>query len=82
MYLASPNSLVSASSNLGLPGTVDISAPLIDISGNLAVLPSSYLDVNALVPKKCTEREKEMSSFVVKGRDGIPPQPDSLLTSP
>ena len=47
---------------------------------NLAVLPESLLDIDAFLPKRCVDREDEMSTFVVKGRDGIPPQPDGPVT--
>ncbi|MBF0559222.1 MAG: S-layer family protein, partial [Nitrospirae bacterium] len=81
VFIKTSDSTVSASSRLGLQGTVAISAPLVDLSGNLAVLPAAYIDTGALFPKPCASREEEMSIFVVKGRDGVPPQPDSPLGS-
>ncbi len=73
--------MVSASSRLGVDGTVVVNSPIVDLSGNLRILPSSYLKADALYPKQCATREEETSSFVVDGRDGLPPQPDSLLLS-
>ncbi len=74
---------LNASSNVaGREGTVEVNAPAIDISGNLADLPETFLRIEAVLPKRCAEKEEELSSFIVKGRDGLPPQPDSLLTSP
>ncbi|MBI5234062.1 MAG: filamentous hemagglutinin N-terminal domain-containing protein [Deltaproteobacteria bacterium] len=77
-YFSSLASVVSASSRMGLDGTVVISSPAIDITGNLTVLPASFLRADALFPKPCAAGEEEMSSFVLKGRDGLPPLPDSL----
>ncbi len=81
VFLASPDSTVSASSRFGLQGTVEISAPYVDLVGNMADLPESLLNIDALLPKPCVESAEEASSFVVRGRDGLPPQPDSLLPS-
>jgi large exoprotein involved in heme utilization and adhesion len=68
---------LNASSNVvGREGTVAVTAPRVDVGNNLAVLPESMLDINAFLPKRCVDREDELSTFVVKGRDGIPPQPD------
>ncbi len=79
VYLATPDSTVSASSQLGLQGTVAISAPLIDLSGELASLPDNFIDPNSIMPKQCAESEKDMSTFVIKGRDGLPPSPSTYL---
>ena len=77
-YFPSPSSTVSASSRLGVDGTVVISSPAIDITGNLSVLTASFLRADVLFPKPCAAGEEEMSSFVIRGRDGLPVLPDSL----
>ena len=77
-YFPSPSSVVSASSRLGVDGTVVISSPAIDITGNLSVLTASFLRADVLFPKPCAAGEEEMSSFVIRGRDGLPPLPDSF----
>ncbi|MBF0560021.1 MAG: filamentous hemagglutinin N-terminal domain-containing protein [Nitrospirae bacterium] len=79
VFIKTSDSTVSASSNFGLQGTVEISAPLVDLSGNLTALPAAFIDTGALFPKPCAQREEDMSSFVVKGKDGAPPQPDAPL---
>jgi hypothetical protein len=69
-----------ASSNvIGREGRVEVRSPVTDIGSNIVDLPSAFLNIDAFLPKQCAEREEEASSFVVRGRDGIPPQPDSLL---
>jgi large exoprotein involved in heme utilization and adhesion len=80
VVLLSKDCDLNASSNVvGQEGTVAVNAPRVDVGNNLAVLPESLLDINAFLPKRCAAREDEVSTFVVKGRDGIPPQPYSLV---
>ncbi len=81
-FLTSPDSFVSASSSFGLSGTVGISAPYVDVSATMVDLPDTFLNIASLMPKSCAENEEEMSTFVMKGRDGLPPQPGGLLASP
>lgn len=81
-YIRSLDSEVSSSSRLGIDGTVVTSSPAIDISGKVALVQIAYTDTALLAPKQCVEREDELSSFAVKGRDGLPPFPDSLLAIP
>lgn len=83
LFLASSDSLVSASSQLGLDGKVEISSPLGNHSWSLIPLPDSFLKADALLPKRCADRgEEELSSFLLISRKGYPPQPTSLLSSP
>lgn len=83
VFLASPDSILSASSRLGIDGEVVIDSPVIDISGTLAALPESFMDVGILLPKPCAERgDEETGSFVIAGRSGLPQEPDSLLSRP
>jgi filamentous hemagglutinin family protein len=84
VFLADPNSLVDASSTLGIQGTVDIRAPLTNLSGALAPLPQAFVSVAELLPARCTARlgGGTYSSLVVGGREGLPPDPGGLLPSP
>jgi len=65
VFLYDPASLVSASSQLGLPGRVGINAPLVDLSGNLVTLPEGMLGRNELTPRQCITTGESSSSFVV-----------------
>ena len=65
VFLYDPLSLVSASSQLGLPGRIGINAPLVDLSGNLVTLPEGILGANELTPRQCTNTGETSSSFVV-----------------
>lgn len=79
LLLQDPDSLLSASSALGVQGVIALQAPFFDMGAEMASLPEVFFDAEALLPKRCVEREEEMSWFVVRGRDGLPPSPASLL---
>jgi hypothetical protein len=84
VFLASPESIVDASSTLGIDGTVDIRAPITNISGTLAPMQGNFLSAEALLRDRCAARVRgeKYSSFVVSGRDGLPIRPGSVLPSP
>jgi hypothetical protein len=83
-FLADPASVVSASSELGIQGTVDIQAPVTSLSGALAPLPQVFVHVAALLPARCAARLSggHASSLVLGGRDGFPADPSGVLPSP
>jgi len=84
LFLADPASVVDASSTLGVSGTVQINAPINNLSSVVARLPESLLAVQALLRASCAAKlaQGSTSSFVERGRDGIPAGPDGLLASP
>jgi filamentous hemagglutinin family protein len=84
VFLASPDSIVDASSTLGIDGTVDIRAPITNISGTLAPMQGNFLSTEALLRDRCIARIRgeRISSFVVSGRDGLPIRPGNVLPSP
>jgi filamentous hemagglutinin family protein len=75
-----PLSDITASSEFGLDGVVEISSPDVDPSRGLVELPSV-----PGVPKPlqgCQAREgRSQSSFVNAGRGGVPPSPTEPLSS-
>ena len=78
--LMSPDSIISASSQLGVSGTIVISSPPVDVSGSLAELPVSYLDAAALLSNPCAARlAGKASSLVLAGRGGVPYSGDGYL---
>jgi hypothetical protein len=81
--LADPESGVSASSALGIAGTVDIQAPVTNLSGLVAPLPPEFAQVAALLRDQCVARLREgaVSSLVERGRDGMPASPEGVLPS-
>jgi hypothetical protein len=84
VFLADPASLVSASSALGIQGTVDIRAPVTSLSGAVAPLPQAFVSAAALLPAQCAARLSggRYSSLVMGRRDGLPLDPGSVLPSP
>jgi large exoprotein involved in heme utilization and adhesion len=83
-FLSDPQSVVDASSALGVSGTVAIQAAINNVAGVLGPLPSDTLSASALLRERCIARIREgkYSSFVVGGRDGLPIEPGNLMPSP
>jgi large exoprotein involved in heme utilization and adhesion len=83
-FLASPESVVDASSTKGINGTVDIRAPISSVRGASTPLQGNFLSVETLLRDRCEARLRgeKSSSFVVSGRDGLPIRPGSVLPSP
>jgi len=78
------NSILSASSALGLPGTIGIQAGVTDVSSSVGQLPESVLQAATLLRAACATRLAggESSSLVVSGREGVPAEPGGALPSP
>ncbi|MBA4372604.1 MAG: hypothetical protein C0402_07040 [Thermodesulfovibrio sp.] len=75
----SRDSEANASSNVtGQDGTVEIQSPDVDISGFLTVLSSNYLNADLLLPKACALADDKASSFIITGREMLPPMPEGF----
>ena len=73
-----PLSDITASSEFGLDGTVNINAPEIDPSRGLSELPTDIIDVSQLIEKNlCAGGEG--SEFIATGRGGLPISPNETL---
>lgn len=83
-FLQDASSIIDASSQFGLSGSVTIQSPLSNLSQVLAPMPQAPLAVGALLRSTCAARvaEGEMSSFVERGRDGLPTEPGGWLGGP
>jgi large exoprotein involved in heme utilization and adhesion len=80
VYIASADSIVSATSQLGISGTVTINGPLVDLNGTLVVLSSELRSAVALTRDSCGARSgRPQSSLVEAGRGGLPQDPDVTL---
>lgn len=68
-FISSPDSSVSASSQLGIDGDIQIVAPDIDVSGGLIVLGGDFLDVSSLLVSPCSARVARTGSvFTIEPR--------------
>lgn len=72
-----PYSIIEASSEKGIDGIVDIDAPDTDLSGNLVVLPTVFLDASDLLSDRCGIRTRaDASTLTVPGFTGPPVAPE------
>ncbi len=84
VFLATQESVLDASSQLGIDGRVDIQAPLYDLSGTLKPLPNDFLDAAELSRTPCETRVMggDYGSFVVRGHKVSPVEPGTPIMSP
>ena len=75
---------ITASSALSTPGTIDIQATIVDVSGDISQLPEAPLQATELLRASCAARVAggKSSSLVLGGRGGLPLEPGGLLPSP
>ncbi|MFW6358181.1 MAG: filamentous hemagglutinin N-terminal domain-containing protein [Chroococcales cyanobacterium] len=80
-----PLSDITASSEFGLAGTVQITTPDVNPSQDLAKLPEEVMDSTPLVASTCAGNggaiAQQQSQFVITGRGGLPPNPSDILTN-
>jgi filamentous hemagglutinin family protein len=74
-------SSITASSQFGISGTIDLNTPDIDPSQGIAALPSNVIDTDALLASSCVARRDRPGRFVITGTGGLAPQPDDLANS-
>ncbi len=79
-----PTSSISASSQLGISGSVNVQSPVFFLSGSLVPLPKTPVQAASLLQARCAARMQggQESNFVQRGRDGLPPEPGGWLASP
>ena len=83
LFLADQTSLVSASSQFGLNGTVNIQSPTSNLSGTVSSLPSSMRQSQALQTGRCAAlANSQSSSLIIAGRETLPTEPGGWLPSP
>ena len=81
--LPDANSTIRASSQFGVNGTVTIQSPNAPVSGQIQPLGKTPLIATSLLNQRCAALAGgEFSSFTVAGRDSLPTEPGSWLTSP
>jgi large exoprotein involved in heme utilization and adhesion len=74
---------ITASSDLGVDGVVEINRPEAEPSSGLVNLPTELVDVSRLIAQGCAAGggnvARESSQFVATGRGGLPPTLQKLL---
>lgn len=68
-----PESDITASSQFGVNGTVQITTPAINPNAGLIELPISLIDPNQQVANRCASGQGDR--FVISGRGGLPANP-------
>jgi large exoprotein involved in heme utilization and adhesion len=75
----SPDSLIQASSEFGIDGSVVIDAPDTDIIAGFAGLPANFLDAATVLTQLCAGRSgANVSSLVVRKYEVLPDSPYAL----
>lgn len=84
VFLADPNSLVDASSQLGISGQINIQSPVQNVGEQLTPLSQQFSSAAALLAQQCAARavDGKFSTFLVAGREGLPVEPGGFLASP
>lgn len=70
---------ITASSQFGQSGIVDINSPDVDVSQGLVDLPTNPIDTSKLIAQNICN-EGKASEFIVTGKGGLPPNPTGILT--
>jgi filamentous hemagglutinin family protein len=74
--------IIDSSAPFGIPGTVLVTAPDVDLSASLIPLPSNLLDAESQMRPDCAVRlSGDVSSFVILGSGGLPLEPGGFLPS-
>jgi filamentous hemagglutinin family protein len=84
-FIPSVESLVSASSNLGIDGQVTISSPTEDVGNQVLNLSANYLNAASLFPRSCAARIADQRpsefvrpfTFIVKPQTAAPAPEDT-----
>lgn len=74
-----PRSDITASSQLGVSGTINLNRPEADVSSGLAQLPTTLADPSQEIRDSCAASGNQLTAT---GRGGLPENPLDLLRSP
>ncbi|MDZ7960296.1 MAG: filamentous hemagglutinin N-terminal domain-containing protein [Aulosira sp. DedQUE10] len=70
---------ITASSQLGINGIIELNTPDVDLIQGLVELPINLVDASQQIAQSCTARNGRTNSFVVTGRGGLPLNPSEPL---
>ncbi|PPT11214.1 Putative hemagglutinin-related protein [Geitlerinema sp. FC II] len=74
---AAPDTAITASSQLGIDGLVEISQPAVDSNAGLIQLPQDTIDLANQIQRGCASSQG--NTFVITGRGGVPNNPRETL---
>jgi large exoprotein involved in heme utilization and adhesion len=77
--IRSADSIIDASSQLGINGTVNILSPEQDFSRGLNTLPSTFMDATQWLNHPCDQRMGDISSLMIIKRDALPQLPQKQM---
>jgi len=81
-YFFASQSPFDVSTPSGIPGTVVVTAPNVDLSGVLVALGGDFLDAESRLRPDCAVRlADDVSTFLLLGRGGVPMEPGGFLPS-
>ncbi len=79
-FIPSSDSIISATSQLGISGTIEINGPRVDVNGALVVLSTELRGRAAVLREACAAQgSRPQSSLVEAGRGGLPQDPEATL---
>ncbi|MBD2436521.1 filamentous hemagglutinin N-terminal domain-containing protein [Nostoc sp. FACHB-110] len=77
-----PQNDITAASEIGINGTVQINTPDVQPSKGIVALPEEVFDASQAIAKACSNiNDDQRSEIAVTGRGGLPPSPDEPLSS-
>jgi len=80
--IADGDSVIVASSELGIDGVIEVLAPDADVSSGLAVLPGSFLDAAAKLAQQCAARGGQTAAtLTAAGRGALPHGPTGYMNA-
>jgi len=72
-FLPSLDSLITASSEYGVQGVVEIDSVETDIGGGMVILPDELKDRSVNLAERCAlQLQGDLSSFFINGQGGLP----------
>ena len=81
-FLPSDDSIVSASSQLGISGSVELIGPRVDLNGSLVVLPSDLRSATAVLRDSCATRGNlPRSTLTEAALGGLPQDTETAIPS-
>lgn len=76
---------ITASSERGVSGTVELITPDVDPSQGLVNLPTDVVDASRLIAQSCSggggATASRLSEFIITGRGGLPPSPSDAIAT-